>query len=268
MNSEPVSSAWVWCDEGWVAEADFHLHSADRGVLQGMGAFETMRAEEGVLLREEAHLRRFARAVEILGLAKMKGENLRSVVAELCERNGCSVGIARIRLTATAGVGRMDENGAGDMARYWLTACPWHEPSVPVELGILPWRRNERSPLAGIKCTSYAENLVALRFARSQGWNEGVFLNSADEVCEAIMANIFVDRAGEILTPSLTSGCLPGIMRGEILSRGISREVSLGLDDLIACDSMWISSSLRGVVPVKSFQGMEKTIRDFPRRSP
>jgi branched-chain amino acid aminotransferase len=255
---------WVWCDGGWVAEADFHLHLADRGVLHGMGAFETMRAEEGVLLREEAHVRRFTHAVEFLALAKMNFANLGSLVAELCERNRCSQGIARIRLTATAGVGRMDENGVGEMARYWLTACPWKESAAAVELGILPWRRNEHSALAGIKCTSYAENLVALRFARSQGWNEGIFLNSADEVCEAIMANLFVDRAGEILTPSIASGCLPGVMRGEILSRGLAREVSLGLDDLIACESMWISSSLRGVVPVKSFNGTSKSMRDFP----
>jgi branched-chain amino acid aminotransferase len=256
MSVMPSSPAWVWCDGGWFCEDDFHLHPADRGVLHGMGAFETMRAEGGVILRAEAHLSRFLHAVSFLGLLHTELGNLHSVVAELCERNQCAEGIARIRLTATAGV--------RDTARCWLTAGAWCETAAPVVLGILPWRRNEHSSLAGIKSTSYAENLVAMRYARACGWNEGIFLNSADAVCEAIMANVFVQRAGEILTPPLSSGCLPGVMRGEIVALGLASEASLGADDLLEAEAIWISSALRGVVPVQSINGVEKPPRDFP----
>ncbi len=264
MSSAQVDSPWIWCDGEWIAEQDFCIHSADRGVLHGMGAFETMRAENGVLCFAEQHLARFSAAVSILGLAKSDLSALSEIVSELCQRNGCQRGIARVRLTATAGSGPFDLSNEGKMARCWISATPWHEAVNSVICGLLPWRKNNNSSITGIKSTSYAENILALRHAKQRGWNEGIFLTHADQVSEAIMANVLILLGNEIVTPPLASACLPGIMRGVILANGLAKEMTLTYDDLIHADALWLSSALRGLVPVERIDGVEKKQKAFP----
>ena len=77
----------------------------------------------------------------------------------------------------------------------------------------MPWTRNERSATAGLKTTSYAENVVALAHAKERGGIEAVFANTRGELCEGTGTNVFVVVDGELLTPPLESGCLAGITR-------------------------------------------------------
>jgi branched-subunit amino acid aminotransferase/4-amino-4-deoxychorismate lyase len=118
--------------------------------------------------------------------------------------------------------------------------------------------RNERSALAGLKCASYAENLVALEHAARLGFEETVFLNTAGHLCEAATSNLFLVKDGGIFTPSLDTGCLPGITRAvaiEIAARlGIqSTEGFLTEADLDNADEIFLTSSIRGVMGVSRF---------------
>ena len=78
---------------------------------------------------------------------------------------------------------------------------------------MVPWVRNERSAVAGLKTTSYAENVVALAYAKERGAIEAVFANTRGELCEGTGSNVFVVRDGVVWTPPLDSGCLAGITR-------------------------------------------------------
>jgi branched-subunit amino acid aminotransferase/4-amino-4-deoxychorismate lyase len=109
--------------------------------------------------------------------------------------------------------------------------------------------------VAGLKCASYAENLLALDHARRRGFQETLFFNTAGDLCEAAMANVFLVKNGELRTPFLSSGCLPGIARGLVLeiaqTLGIpSAERALCVADLEAADEIFLSSAIRGPVPV------------------
>src|SRR5205823_2736426 len=72
--------------------------------------------------------------------------------------------------------------------------------------------------LAGVKTISLAGSAMALAEARSQGASEAIILNRAGNVCEATTANVFAVRGGEVATPALDSGCLPGITRERVLA--------------------------------------------------
>ena len=81
----------------------------------------------------------------------------------------------------------------------------------------VPWPRNERGALAGLKTTSYAENVVALHHAKGRGATEAVFANLAGHVCEGTGSNVFYVVDGELRTPTLASGCLSGVTRALLL---------------------------------------------------
>jgi branched-chain amino acid aminotransferase len=122
---------------------------------------------------------------------------------------------------------------------------------------VVPWVRNERAATAGLKTTSYAENVVALAYAHERGALEAVFGNTRGELCEATGSNIFVVRDGVMLTPPLESGCLAGVTRELVvewcLEEGLDvREQALPLGVLGVCDEVFITSSTKDVLPVQA----------------
>ena len=81
----------------------------------------------------------------------------------------------------------------------------------------VPWPRNERSAVAGLKTTSYAENVVALAHAQERGAAEALMPNTHGQLCEGTGSNVFVVREGVLLDSTATSGCLPGITRDLVI---------------------------------------------------
>ena len=235
----------------------------DRGAIHGLGLFETMLAIDGVLLFADRHLARLRDGHERLGWpADFSG--IHEIAAELLAKNHLGTGRARIRLTVTAGSGPIHDLTPGDDRLVWMTAVPAVDPPPSLSACLSPWPRNELSPLAGLKCASYSENLIALDQARRQGFDETIFLNTAGHLCEAATANLFLVIGGAILTPSLESGCLAGITREVIIELaaeiGISCEVGpLRLDHLHAADEVFLTSSTIGAVPLSRLGD-----REFP----
>lgn len=114
----------------------------------------------------------------------------------------------------------------------------------------VPWVRNERSAIAGVKTTSYAENVIALLRAHELGASEAILANTRGELCEGTGTNIFVIIDGQVFTPPLTSGCLAGVTRELILEWFDVTEQELDLSVLPGADEVFISSSTRDVHPV------------------
>jgi branched-chain amino acid aminotransferase len=115
-------------------------------------------------------------------------------------------------------------------------------------------RRDESSPLAGVKTISLAESVVALSEARAGGADEALLLNLAGDVCEATTANVFAVRDGVPVTPPLESGCLAGITRDHVLALG-GTERALSPEDLREADEAFLTSSTREVQPLVAIDG-------------
>ncbi len=229
----------------------------DRGAIHGLGLFETMLAIDGVLLFAERHLTRLRSGHEKLGWP-VEFPEFRDIAAELLVKNHLATGRARVRLTVTGGSGPIHDLAPGADRLVWLTAGPALVPPESVSACLSPWPRNELSPLAGLKCASYAENLIALDHARRHGFEETVFLNTAGNLCEAATANLFLVSEGRLLVPSLASGCLPGVTREVILElaaeAGIPCELgSFVLNDLETAAEVFLTSSTIGAMPVSRF---------------
>jgi branched-chain amino acid aminotransferase len=120
----------------------------------------------------------------------------------------------------------------------------------------VPWVRNERSPVAGAKTTSYAENVVALAEAHRQGAAEAILANTVGALCEGTGSNVFVASGGRLRTPSLATGCLAGVTRELLLEVIDVEEVeTLTLDDLRGADEAFLTSSTRDVQPIAEVDG-------------
>lgn len=211
-----------------------------------------MLALDGEPVALDLHLARMRDGAERLALdaGKLGEVEISAAMTGLLERAGLAMGRARVRLALSAGAGDLRRLEAGSDGLLWITvaACPPAPESLALVTADFP--RNERSPLSGIKCASYAENLIALDQARRAGADEALFFNSRGELCEAATANVFLVRDGEVFTPPLSSGCLPGTMRARVMARIAVEERPLTAADLAAADEVFVTSATRGVVPV------------------
>jgi branched-chain amino acid aminotransferase len=93
------------------------------------------------------------------------------------------------------------------------------------KVATVPWPRNERSPLAEVKSTSYAENSIALAAAQAMGAQEALLANTQGDLCEGTSSNVFLVLNGALCTPPLSSGCLAGVTRHFVLQ--LAQEMGL-----------------------------------------
>lgn len=237
----------VWLNGTLVDAADAMVPALDHGLTVGDGAFETLRTERGTPFAVTRHLRRLRRSLEGLGLRLDRPDDeLRGALVEVASHVD---GPAKLRLTVTAGPGPLGSGRDDAGLTVYVAGAPldpWPQTSAAVTV---PWRRNEHSPVAGLKTTSYAENVVALAAARRQGADEAILANTAGELCEGTGTNVFVVHDGTIRTPPLSAGCLAGITRELVLEcsdLGIVEE-RMPLDVLATADEVFVTSSTRDV---------------------
>jgi branched-chain amino acid aminotransferase len=254
----------LWCNGLWLDVLDFPTSPTDRGLMHGLGLFETILAVDGRPIFVDLHLARLQAGCQRLGW-QVGWPDLKEIIAELINLNHLTNGRARIRLSITGGSGLLQDLSLGADHIVWLTAVPAADAPAATCANLAPWPRNERSPLAGLKCASYAENLIALEHAARLGFEETIFLNTAGHLCEAATANLFLVTNGRIATPSLESGCLPGITRFVVMDLaarlGIPcEERTLTRADLDDVDELFLTSTIRGVMGVSKFRD-----RTFPQ---
>jgi branched-chain amino acid aminotransferase len=123
-------------------------------------------------------------------------------------------------------------------------------------LAPVPWPRNERGALAGLKTTSYAENVVALHAAHDAGADEALFCDTRGNVCEGTGTNIFAVIDGELVTPPLTTGCLAGVTRHVVIDAYGATEALFSLDDLRGATEVFVTSTTREVQAVCQIIGV------------
>ncbi len=236
---------------GLVDAASAVVNVLDHGFTVADGVFETLKVTPAGAFAVTRHLDRLADSARALGLVEPDARVVREAIEAVVATNTDQIGpLGRLRITYTAGVAPLGSD-RGDAEPTLVVAVaptsPWPETTSVVTS---PWPRNERSPLAGVKSTSYAENVVALADAHRRGASEAVLANTLGRLCEGTGTNVFVVVSGQVLTPPLASGCLAGITRQLVLDWFGAQEVDLPLDALAAADEVFITSSTRDVHPV------------------
>ncbi|MGX8905195.1 aminotransferase class IV [Streptomyces netropsis] len=245
----------IWLD-GALRDADSaHVSVFDHGLTVGDGVFETIKAVHGRPFALTRHLTRLATSARGLGLPEPDLEEVRRACAEVLGANPMPLG--RLRITYTGGLSPLgsDRGTTAPTLVVAVGATP-RRPDTTAAVTV-PWTRNERGALAGLKSTSYAENVVALARAREHGASEALFANTVGALCEGTGSNVFVVLDGALHTPPVTSGCLPGITRALVVEWTGAKETDLPLDVLDRAEEVFLTSTLRDVQAVRVLDGRE-----------
>jgi branched-subunit amino acid aminotransferase/4-amino-4-deoxychorismate lyase len=236
------------------------LSPGQSGLMSGWGLFTTIRVVEGIPFAFEKHWNRLARDAERIHCPfPFEAERVLGQMGEVLGANQVREGCARIYVIYNqAGFWRSDEAfPIADLVMYSSDLPPHRD---LVRLGLREHGRHAGSPLAGVKSTSWLNNVWNLHEAQQGGFDEVVLLNERGEVSECTAANIFCVESERVVTPPLSSGCLEGVTRGYVLElgrrAGISvEERTLYPEDLYSADEVFISSTNRNVVTVSEIAG-------------
>lgn len=231
----------VWLN-GTLHDADTPCISAnDRGFTLGDGLFETLQARGGAVLRLDAHLARLRRGASLIGL-HLPRVDYSKVFGEVLSANRVHDGA--LRLTITRGPAPRGVLPPALSTPTMVISVAEMPAATPVRLVIAQTtRRNEFSPLSGIKSLNYLDSILARQEAASRGVDDALMLNTQGRVAETSMANVFVLKDGTLMTPPLREGALPGVMRAEILKQG-AIEHTIVPGDLAKAREIFITTSL------------------------
>ncbi len=254
------SPTWAWQDGTVRPVADCTFAATDQGVLLGLGVFETMRAagpDPFAITRHLARLRGSAArlAIEVRWSDAELEAAARAVIAAVRADLGPDADqrIVRCRVTVTAGT-------PGDAPVLLVTGTstdPWPPTTAVATRGPDgPWVVNERSPLAGVKHTSRAENVIAHDQALAAGADEAILVTTRGHLCEGSASNLFVVVDGRLCTPSLSTGILAGVTRDLLLEAiEVDERDDLTVDDLLGAPEAFLSASTRDVHPIAAVDG-------------
>ena len=249
-----------WVNGGLVESDGAAISVLDHGFTVADGVFETLAVWSGQPFALTRHLRRLTTSATGLGLPAPEDTVVREACQAVCSANLSEIGdVGRLRITYTSGSAPLGSERGDHGCTLVVAAAPTGAWPATATVAVVPWPRNERSPVAGLKTTSYAENVMALAAAKRLGAGEALMPNTRGELCEGTGSNVFVAVEGRLLTPPLSSGALGGITR-ELVIEWCRRdmevlEAELPLEVLNSADEVFITSSTRNVQPVSRIVG-------------
>ncbi|MGW4679022.1 aminotransferase class IV [Micromonospora taraxaci] len=260
---------------GLIATDEPVLRGDDLGVLRGDGLFESMHLREGRPWLRDEHLARMTTAAAAVDLDLPPTNVLADLLDTVCAGWPAQVEAA-LRLVCTRG----SEAGGPPTVYATVTAVPASSRAARrtgITVAILPLGvpADARTGLdwlpAGIKSTSYAVNSAARRWAHRAGVDDVLWVSSDGYALEGPIANV-VWLTGDTLctVPAATTGILPGTTVAWLLAHapelGLSAaERMVTPAELHAADGVWFSSSVRGLVEVRTLDGVR---RDHCPRTP
>jgi branched-chain amino acid aminotransferase len=251
----------AWCNGSFVDPTSPAIAVLDHGFTVGDGVFEAIKVVDNVPFALTRHLDRLAFSAVGLGLPRPDDALVREAVKAVLEGQNFTLG--RIRITYTAGISPL---GSGRDTKnptlvVVVTDAQPYEPTTKAV--VVPWPRNEKGAIAGLKTTSYGENVVALAYAEKNGASEAVFANTAGNLCEGTGTNVFCVFGDEIATPPLSAGCLSGVTRNLVVEWCGAVERDIPMAEVADADEVFLTSTTRDVQGVHTLDD-----RPFPADQP
>ncbi len=247
---------FVWINARLLPETEARISISNSAYLYGHGVFETLRASMGRVLFIRDHLQRFKKNARYLEIKLPYSQSfLKKEISRLLHKN--KLREATIRVT-------LSEAPSGK-AHLLITARPF----IPYpracytkggKLILIQSVHADAATIAGVKTTSYLTKILARKEIKKRHAVEGLLLNAAGSITEGASSNVFIIKRGVLYTPPLADALLPGIRRGIVIAlskrAGIPcQEKSLRPSDLYKADEVFITSTLKDILPIREFEG-------------
>ena len=240
------------------------IHYNDRGFTLGHGLFETILVKKGALPALDYHWQRLKTSAPIIGITlPFTRQGLESMLTELIINNHLQDKIAGARVTITHGE---SERGLlplkAPQPNFLISVFECANPvDRPYSACIVNTRKNEHTAAAAIKSISYLDNILAKQEAMSRGYDEAILLNTASNLADGSISNIYIVKNEQIFTPPVTDGALPGVVRSILLTEfnhlfPIIEKTILPVE-LLGADEVFLTNALMGVKSVGKVDNKE-----------
>jgi len=253
----------IICLNGSFFSAEMPLFKeSNRSFRYGDALFETMFWRNKAIRFFDDHYLRLTQSMSLLAIEEPKKfkENLEQSINKLALLNQIQdQGVARLQVYR-AGQGAYKPES--DEAQWVMSLTAFKNKDVPMSLscGIYPEIKKNINVFSGIKSANSLLYVMASRYAKTKQWDEALLINEEGLVCEGSSNNIFIVKDNKIITPPLSSGCLPGVFRKNLISY-LNLQKSGGLiiqnitiDELKAADEIWLSNSIHGIRTAKTLE--------------
>jgi branched-subunit amino acid aminotransferase/4-amino-4-deoxychorismate lyase len=263
-----MSKQIIYLNGQFIAADEGCISFQDRGFLLGDGCFETLRSYQGFPFALAKHLDRLKLGCSLLKIPlALSHHDIAKVIQILLTKNQLITADACVRITVTRGAARRDLSPHQPLRTTLLvtteklptiakTISAYCHPHIQV---------NESSPLREFKPVAYTDKIIAKLDAQEAGCDEAILFNRRREVVGTTCGNLFILKNNLILTPPLTSGCLPGTMRHLLINFLADYPIELiehpfTLDILQQADEIFHTNSLREIQPISSINSPQRTL--------
>jgi branched-chain amino acid aminotransferase len=251
----------VSLDGALVAPEAARVSVFDRGFLFGDSVFETIRTYQGRPFALGEHLLRLGASASRVAIdLPVSAEQLATEIEGALRAAGNPESYIRVIVTRGSGPLGLDSQFDASPLRVVIVA-PLSPPAPEAYtdgIGVVTYRTQrvaEATDAAGAKIGNYLVAVLAMRVARAAGASEALIVDADQHVIEGASSNVFAVRGGTLVTPPESAGILPGITRARLLEVARAHGVPVALEplpvtELLGADEVFISSSIREVLPV------------------
>ncbi len=212
----------------------------DTGYFYGYGVFETILVKEGIPVLAQYHLERLNEGLKTIGVHKtIAHEDLGKAISLLQCYNG-SV--------------KVNVSEANTIFSIRQVSYTQEQYQAGAKLTISEVLRNPTSPSVYIKSMNYMDNIMEIQRAKEQGYQDALFLNGAGDICETAVANLFFIKDGRLITPSIESGLLNGVIRRWVIEMMPVEERKISKEELGDMDAVFMTNSLLGIMRVSTIE--------------
>lgn len=216
----------------------------DDGYYFGIGAFETIAVENGMPQFLSQHYRRLLSALEFLNLTVDFHQIEEKVNLALTDKE-MQKGRKVLKITVS------EQNILVTTRNNNYQKCDYEKGFVTALSNV---RRNETSPFTYHKTLNYGDCILEKRLAKKMGIQEPVFLNTKGQIAEGATTNVFFVKNQQLISPPVSCGMLPGIMREYLYSAYPIKEQIIMPEDIEKFDEMFLTNSLLGIMPVRKLE--------------
>ena len=233
----------IYLDGQFLRVDDQIIKAFAPGAFKACGVFETILVLDGVILDLAEHVKRLRQGLKVLSIA-LPSIDL-SLLKELLRSNKLSS--ARLRLMVWK---------AGQAIHVMAIATPYTmNKKKTFRVCLVKTKRMANARFAHVKSLDYGLFAEAFQQAQHQGYDEALLINSRGHIFEASRANIFWMKDKVLYTPPLSSGCLNGITRQQVIHQALNikisvKEKNLTPEILRAADAAFLTNSLIGIKPI------------------
>lgn len=251
--ADMAQTSFIWHNGCLLPLQEACLSPIDHGFMVGDGVFETLVARKGQPFAAHEHYLRLQHSCQVMELTCLDEVRYNHAIRAVLVANNLQD--ARVRVTLSSGAGPLGSDRGQAEGTVVVVATPLKPWPLTEQAVLVPWTRNSRSALAGVKSVSYGENVRALHWAKQRGAGEALFENEKGELCEGTGSNVFLVWQGRLVTPPLESGCLAGITRALVLKACAEAKIpcyeeSVPAGALEECEEAFLTSSTRDVHPL------------------